>query len=284
MRHRSAVALRGLVVGGCLWLIAAPALAALSKNEIRELEDLLARIGFDPGSVDGVLDAQARTAIKGYQDFAALPVTGRESRGLLDELRGVTKSLDEIRVREAAPQAVAGPESVKTPKAVPQPVVAAPKPPGPKPAAPKKAPVETSAPATEEVAAVPEESTEPTPPETPQLAVLPEARPTALQNADTAFDLNDCQRAIHLYTRLIEQEGLTSRSRAEAHNNRGRCYLEASYFEEAIADFDSAIDRQPNYAAAFFNRGRAHQAMGEAALAQADMHRAYELGFKRLGL
>ncbi len=46
------MSLRGLVVGGCLWLIAAPALAALGKNEIRELEDLLARIGFDPGPVD----------------------------------------------------------------------------------------------------------------------------------------------------------------------------------------------------------------------------------------
>ncbi len=140
-----------------------------------------------------------------------------------------------------------------------------------------------------------EESTEPTPSETPQyqvakltladiLAALLEARTTTLQSADAAFDLHDCQRAIHLYTQLIEQGRLTSRSRAEAHNNRGRCYLEASYFEEAIADFDSAIDMQPNYAAAFFNRGRAHQAMGEAALAQTDIQRAYNLGFKRLGL
>jgi peptidoglycan hydrolase-like protein with peptidoglycan-binding domain len=59
--------LRGLAVGVCLWLIAAPALAALSKNEIRELEALLADLGFDPGPVDGVLDEQTRTAIKGYQ-------------------------------------------------------------------------------------------------------------------------------------------------------------------------------------------------------------------------
>ncbi len=67
--------LRGLTVGVCLWLIAVPALAALSKNEVRELEDLLGRLGFDPGPVDGVLDAQTRTAIKDYQDFAALRVT-----------------------------------------------------------------------------------------------------------------------------------------------------------------------------------------------------------------
>ncbi len=93
--------LRGLVVGVCLWLIAATALAALSKNEFRELEDLLTRLGFDPGPVDGVMDEQTGTAIKDYQDFATLPVTGQASRSLLDELRSVTESLAEIRIREA---------------------------------------------------------------------------------------------------------------------------------------------------------------------------------------
>ncbi len=67
--------LRGLAVGLCLWLIAAPAQAALGKTEIRELEGLLAGLGFDPGPVDGVMDARTGTAIKDYQDFAALPVT-----------------------------------------------------------------------------------------------------------------------------------------------------------------------------------------------------------------
>ncbi len=80
---RVGMILRGLAVGLCLWLIAAPALADFGKNEIRELEGLLSRLGFDPGPVDGVMDEQTRTAIKGYQDFAALPVTGRASWGLL---------------------------------------------------------------------------------------------------------------------------------------------------------------------------------------------------------
>ncbi len=141
--------LRGLVVGVCLWLIAAPAQAALGKNEIRELEVLLAHLGFDPGPVDGVLDVQTRTAIKGYQDFAALPVTGQASRDLLDELRGVTESLDAVRIPETAPRAVAEPETVITQEAVAQPVLAAPKPPGPKPAAPEKAAVQTAAVQTE---------------------------------------------------------------------------------------------------------------------------------------
>ena len=98
------MALSGLAFGMCLLLIAAPAQAALGKNEIRELEDFLTRLGFDPGPVDGVLDAKTRTAIKGYQDLAALPVTGLASWGLLDELRAVTESLDGVRIPEGAPQ------------------------------------------------------------------------------------------------------------------------------------------------------------------------------------
>ncbi len=127
---------RSFVVGVCLWLIAVPALAALNKSEIHELEDLLAHLGFDPGSVDGVLDARTRTAIKGYQDLAALPVTGQASWDLLDELRGVTDALDGVRIPEGAPRAIAGPETAKAQETVTQPVLVAPKPPGPKPPAP----------------------------------------------------------------------------------------------------------------------------------------------------
>ena len=52
-RNRFGMVLRGLTLGVCLWLVAAPPLAALNKNEVRELENLLARLGFDPGPVDG---------------------------------------------------------------------------------------------------------------------------------------------------------------------------------------------------------------------------------------
>ncbi len=96
-----------------------------------ELEGLLAHLGFDPGSVDGVLDARTRTAIKGYQDFAALPVSGQASSDLLDELRSVTESLDAVRIPEGAPRAVTGLETAKAQETVTQPVLVAPKPPRP---------------------------------------------------------------------------------------------------------------------------------------------------------
>ena len=104
-RTRVRMVLRGLALGVCLWLIAAPALAALGKSEIRELEGLLADLGFDPGPVDGVLDEQTRTAIKGYQDLAALPVTGQASSDLLNELREVTDIMGDVRIPEAARKA-----------------------------------------------------------------------------------------------------------------------------------------------------------------------------------
>ncbi len=105
--------LRGLALGVCLWLIAAPALAALNKIEIRELEDLLAQLGFDPGPIDGVLDTQTRTAIKGYQDFAALPVTGQASWSLLDEVRGVTDSLGDVGIPQAKSSSVSSPPATQ---------------------------------------------------------------------------------------------------------------------------------------------------------------------------
>ncbi len=113
MRHRFAMVLRGLAVGVCLWLIAAPALAALGKNEIRELEGLLADLGFDPGPVDGVLDEETRTAIKGYQDFAALPITGGASWGLFNELRDVTEILGDVRIPQAKSWSVSSPPTTQ---------------------------------------------------------------------------------------------------------------------------------------------------------------------------
>ncbi len=81
--------------GLCLWLVAAaPASAAeLTRAETRELEQLLVRLGFNPGLVDGVADARTTAAIEAYQGFAALRVDGMASRALLDELRGVAQSL-----------------------------------------------------------------------------------------------------------------------------------------------------------------------------------------------
>ena len=66
----------------------------------------MARLGFDPGPVDGIADAETASAIEGYQSFAALRVDGVPSAALLQELRGVTESLG---AAEAAPPIEAPP-------------------------------------------------------------------------------------------------------------------------------------------------------------------------------
>lgn len=60
---------------------------------MQELEQLLVRLGFNPGLVDGVADTRTSAAIESYQEFAALRVDGVASPALLEELRGVAESL-----------------------------------------------------------------------------------------------------------------------------------------------------------------------------------------------
>ena len=60
---------------------------ALSRMEVMELQDLLGRLGFDTGGVDGIVGSQTRNAIRGFQQQAMLPADGHPSSGLLRELR-----------------------------------------------------------------------------------------------------------------------------------------------------------------------------------------------------
>ena len=56
-----------------------------------ETESLLAELGYDPGAVDGHLTPQTREAIKDYQLDSALPVNGRMTRRVVDNLRRDTR-------------------------------------------------------------------------------------------------------------------------------------------------------------------------------------------------
>ncbi len=88
--------------------------AELAAADLREMEQLLAQLNFDPGVVDGKVDDRTRTAIRLYQEFAVLPVDGEPSANLLRELRQVSQAYTEM--HEAAPVAAqtgpdAGPET-----------------------------------------------------------------------------------------------------------------------------------------------------------------------------
>jgi lytic murein transglycosylase len=63
-------------------------LETLSLAETKELQQLLARRGFDVGKIDGVIGAASRDAIRAMQTKYGLPADGYPSAELLDRLRG----------------------------------------------------------------------------------------------------------------------------------------------------------------------------------------------------
>jgi peptidoglycan hydrolase-like protein with peptidoglycan-binding domain len=60
----------------------------LSFNEIKELQQLLTRAGFNVGKIDGILGQQSRIAIKTMQSKFGLPADAWPTAELLSRLRG----------------------------------------------------------------------------------------------------------------------------------------------------------------------------------------------------
>ena len=71
----------------------------LPFNEIKELQQLLVRAGFDVGKVDGVLGQQSRTAVKAMQVKFGLPADSWPTAELVARMRGGPRA-------QAAPAAV----------------------------------------------------------------------------------------------------------------------------------------------------------------------------------
>ena len=59
----------------------------LTHGERRELQTLLATLGFDPGAVDGRIGPRTRAAIRGYQASAGLLPDGYANEALLERVR-----------------------------------------------------------------------------------------------------------------------------------------------------------------------------------------------------
>jgi tetratricopeptide (TPR) repeat protein len=88
---------------------------------------------------------------------------------------------------------------------------------------------------------------------------------THLRNFDAAF--KDLNRALELMPNF-----------AEARLNRGNVFLFVGSLEQAVKEYDAAIEygtRKPH--AAFYNRGLAYEALGRPKLAYQDFVRAAEL-------
>jgi tetratricopeptide (TPR) repeat protein len=88
----------------------------------------------------------------------------------------------------------------------------------------------------------------------------------AIESGNTHFDKGDLDLAIADFDRAIEQDP----DFAEAYINRGTAYGIKGDLNRAIAEFDLAIELDPAYAAAYYNRGIAYGDKGDLDLAIAD--------------
>ncbi|MDT9186184.1 tetratricopeptide repeat protein, partial [Limnospira sp. PMC 289.06] len=62
-----------------------------------------------------------------------------------------------------------------------------------------------------------------------------------------------------------------------AYNNRGFAHRSQGNYKAAIADYNRAIEINPNYHNAYNNRGFAHRSQGNYKAAIADYNRAIEI-------
>jgi peptidoglycan hydrolase-like protein with peptidoglycan-binding domain len=67
------------------------AVVQLPFNEIKELQQLLVRAGFNVGKVDGVLGQQSRIAVKTMQVKYGLPADSWPTAELLGRMRGLPR-------------------------------------------------------------------------------------------------------------------------------------------------------------------------------------------------
>jgi peptidoglycan hydrolase-like protein with peptidoglycan-binding domain len=87
----------------------------LSFNEIRELQQLLVRAGYNVGKVDGVLGLQSRVAVKAMQVKHGLPADAWPTAELLARMRGTAPAA--VPVATGVPGAPRTPSATRAPKA-----------------------------------------------------------------------------------------------------------------------------------------------------------------------
>jgi hypothetical protein len=63
--------------------------AESDEARVQEIKELLVKLEFQPGPIDGTLDPATKAAIEAYQEAAGLPIDGQPSQALLEELRDV---------------------------------------------------------------------------------------------------------------------------------------------------------------------------------------------------
>jgi len=90
-------------------------------------------------------------------------------------------------------------------------------------------------------------------------------------------EFGNYDQAISDYTRSISLDTDCENECWIDYNNRGVTYERSGDLDAALADYDTAVDLNPNYALAYSNRGYLHEDLDMPEDALADWNRAFEL-------
>jgi len=302
---------RSLALAFSLALLSSGSAAALDRAELAEMEELLRDLGFNPGPVDGVVDAETTEAIRQYQVFAVLPGDPEPSARLLDELRGVAAAFAALNTgktrQRAAPQIPELGAGAPSEPQVPEAESSRPQPATEKVIVPPPAPPPKLKPADEDEAAEAPPEASGAPPAAPQVAEIPPAAPEPPEEAEApppaalpqqeaalpaapgigvpeeADPVEAAQARIEAelapYRQELERGSLSREELARRFNAEGRQTLQQSHYDAAVLKFSVAIHLDPTFAGAYSNRGTAYQQQDQADLAADDFAKARELGF-----
>lgn len=92
-----------------------------------------------------------------------------------------------------------------------------------------------------------------------------------------ALAQQDPDRAMDLFTRALEAGNLEGQTKALAFYNRGIAHSHLSQLNQALADFNQALQLDPNLAAAYNNRGMIHHRLSQFDKAVSDLDAAIRL-------
>ncbi len=93
----------------------------------------------------------------------------------------------------------------------------------------------------------------------------------------------DHDKAIELFTKVINDKNLSKKNLANAYLWRGMVMMIMGEYESALRDMDKGINLNPNDPIAYYNRGSTHRKFGHYKVAISDYSKCIEFAPKKHG-